>query len=64
MSRANVSTQTCQTQQMFTRTRVFQESEKKESAGEIAISAKAEPPRHGQREKMHRVASSLNVLSL
>jgi hypothetical protein len=49
---------------MFTRAWVFQESEKKESAGEIAISAKAELPRHGQGEKMHRVASFLNVLSL
>ena len=42
----------------------FPRIEKKESAGEIAISAKVELPRHGQGEKMHRVSRFLNVLSL
>ncbi len=42
----------------------FPRIEKKESSGEIAISAKVELPRHGQGEKMLRVSSFLNVLSL
>jgi len=65
LSGRDVSTQTCiKRNKCLQDPGFFMNQKKRESAGEIAISAKAELPRHGQREKMHRVSSFLNVLSL
>jgi len=64
VARGRLNASLHQTQQMFTRARVFQESEKEKSAGKIASSDRVELPRRGQGEKMHKVSSFLNVLSL